>query len=435
MRLILWLVVFIILVGTFGLFGWVNNRQVPIEFFGSYSIHLSVWFLVLALFVAGFATSWFYQLLFHPSRIVQRAKAAMLEYKNTKLEQQRQTFQDAYFRKDLNALRKSYNRLKRTGILPLYFRVQFLEQQRYHLSSAQLMEEFRQLKQQFPNNLQVLLPFQKLALENSEWSLAELLSQEILQVVPDHPDGLEGLSAIYRQRGEWEKCALKEKQLLTKYPNSLLTERLLAGHETHILKGAENNVRFPVELNLNHLPGKSGFKDFHRVPLVVGEAEILSNSGQHLKAASLLKKEFENTAAPVLLDHLEALYFETGQSEKIISFLKELKTSNASTHYVDLVLARIYYRTNELEKASALLEQFGGSTNERPLLHNVLAYLIAIRQEKKEEQLLLVQQLLDSEKLLDALYQCKNCGTVGKWEPICPQCDHSYSYTHRGQLG
>ena len=304
---------------------------------GSYTLHLSLWLIVFAVFLFGWLLAWIHQVLFHPDRLFQRLKNRLARFQDTKREKKRKTYYDASLRYDLKAMRAAFRNMQRSHRLPLHIRAHYLKQQRYQQSSASLMEAFHQLKQQYTGNLQVLLPYQKLALELQEWGLAELLSQEILDLEKEHPRGLEGLRQVHQHRQEWEKCAQQEVKLLTRFPQSMVAESLLFQHEIHLLKGYEQNPHLISQKNLNHFPGKaSAFKEFHQVTLALSEAERMCRSQQYEQAARLLKRSYEKTAAPVLLDRLESIFYQTGHSEKVSSILRDLQLSSSATLYVGL---------------------------------------------------------------------------------------------------
>ncbi len=431
MRRIIILIGILLVLGALGYFIYLNNDKATVHFFRSYAIHVSLWSIIFTVFVVGFLSSWLYQLIFHPGRLVQRTKARFLRHQKAKRGQRFQRFYDACLRLDFKAIRQSYNSIKRAETPPLYLRVEQLKCQRYQKSSAELLETFYELKQQFPNNLQVLLPYQRLAIETKEWSLVERLSQEIHQLAKDHPYSIDGMRLVHQNRQEWEKSIQLEKQLLARFPKSLVSESLLAEHETHLLKGVQQQPKMLPGGTTKYLPGKSSFQNFHQVPITLGEAKQFCQSGQYYKAANLLKRCYEKTGAPVLLDELEVIYYQTGKSEKLMKIFSDLQKSSVATLYVDLVVAKIFYQTEQMEAAIAILDKVATNHTNVPLLFHVLNYLVASKRENPEKQLQSAQKMLDSEKLLDNLYQCKECGKSGKWEAVCSQCNHTYSYVYK----
>ena len=431
MRRLFWVAGILIFLSAIFYFMYLNNHKVHVGLFGAFSIQLSVWLLIFGTFFLGFFLSWLYQLIFHPGRIVQRTKNALLKYQTHKQEQRNLQFFDAVLRRDFKALQSSFNKLQRSGTLPLYAMIQYLKQQRFQKPSVDLLEAYQQLKQQFPNNLQVLLAYQNLAIEKKEWGLTELLSQEILQLESGHPSGVEGLRQVYLHRQEWSKCVREEIKLLKRFPHSVVAEKLLAEHEVHLLKALQTNPHLLQEIKLNHLPSQSSFKAFHQVALVLAEAKQLCQQGQNLKAAHLLKRTYEKTAAPILLDELAKIFFETGHNEKVLELFEALRHSSDNTLFVNLVFARIHYQNNQLEQAKAVLKQVAEHPKHLPLLFHALNYLIALHEKDAEKQIAAAHALIHPEGLLECLYTCTQCGEEGNWEPICHRCEQTYSYVYK----
>lgn len=435
MRRIVVLAGVLILCSITGYFMYLNNHKVPLVLFSSYTLHFSLWLILFIVFFSGLFLAWFYQLLFHPDRLFQRIKQRWLHYQNEKWEQKLRDFYEASLRCDFKALRASFRSMERSYEIPLHIRVHYLKKQRFENSSASVLEGFHQLKQKFPGDLRVLLPYQKLALEIKEWATAELLSQEILNLEKNHPVGLEGLRQVHLHREEWEKCLQVEVQLLTRFPRSVVAELLLARHETHVLKGLEQNPGLLSQINLNHIPGKaSSFKKYHRVTLILTEAEQMSRSGNYEQAADLLKRAYEKNAAPVLLDRLDSMFYQAGLSQKALDVLRDLQHSPAANLYVDLVRARIHYKMNHFDQARTVLSRLSGQHPGPSVLYHALDYLLAIRENDPVRLRDAAQSLLPGKDLLENLYSCNQCGTVGPWQSVCDRCLHLYSYVHRDHL-
>lgn len=448
MRRLLIIIGIIIFLIFFGYFTFLNNHKVTLGVYGSHTLQLSLWVVISVFFLLGFGTSWLYQFFFHPERIIQKTKTTIKNYQNTRYEEILNKFQNSYLQYDFKAVNQIYNKLKRSNTLPLHIRVKKLELQRFKIPHNQLMTEFQELKKQFPHNLQVLLPYQKLAIDSQEWGTVELISQEILTLHLDHPAGLEGLQKSYQAKQDWENCIKQETQLLSHYPDSMVSENLLPQHEVHLLKRIQNDPSFLQQMDIRHLPNKSSFKEFHHISLILGQSEQLSQSGQVIKAAKLLQKGYEKTGAPVLLDQLEKLYMQSDRNEKIFKMFQSLKLS-ANSNYVELVIAKIYYQTGQLDQASQILNEVGerssvgqpsafhnlsGSNQTLPFLFSALKYLIARQQNDLEQKGQVSEQLIEPSTLLNHLYQCQQCGETGDWQQICFRCNHTYSYRHRTKL-
>ncbi|RTZ78107.1 MAG: hypothetical protein DSY97_08430, partial [SAR324 cluster bacterium] len=187
-RLIL-IAVVLLLLGSMGYFATQNSHNVSLNFFGNFSIQLSVWMVIAGSFVAGWAVTEIWQFISHPQRFVQSFLGKFSRYKDNKKRKITQNFEEASLLRDPKQVRKSYNKLLNQET-SLSIRVQYIEQLRYEKSAEELLKKYAELRTKFQGNLQLLLPYMKLACEVSEWDLAERLSHEILRITPDHPDAL-----------------------------------------------------------------------------------------------------------------------------------------------------------------------------------------------------------------------------------------------------
>ncbi len=401
MRFLYKLIGALLALSILGYFGFLNNHSFPVYIWGDYSLHLPAWFIIYGLFLLGLLLSWCYHVLLHPARWLQRAKHAYMNYRDTKHEDWNHEFREACLRRDVRAIRQVFGKLKRFGTPPLYLQVQQLQQLRYQYSGTKMLEEFSQLKQQFPNHLQVLLPYLQLALEVKDWGRAELLSHEILQLAPEHPEALDGLSLVYAHRQDWDQCIAQEKKLLTRYAQSMVAEQLLSQHEAHLLQRVEVKPQTFQKAELKYLPNASSFREFHEVPLTISHAKTLSEAGQYLKAAQQLKRCYEKTASPAVLDALETVFDQTGKSEKVWQTLQELQNSSSVTLYVQLVNARILYRWGKIEEAWSLLDSIQASQTQLPPLYHALRFLIAQQKDNTSQQLEAAQSLIAAEDVLN----------------------------------
>ena len=227
-RLIL-IAVVLLLLGSMGYFATQNSHNVSLNFFGNFSIQLSVWMVIAGSFVAGWVMTEIWQFISHPQRFVQSFLGKFSQYKDNKKQQITQNFENASLLRDPKQVSKSYNKLLNQET-PLSIRVQYIDQLRYKKSAEELLKKYAELRTKFQGNLQVLLPYLKLACEVSEWDLVERLSHEILRITPDHPDALEGLRQFYITRQDWVGCIGQEREFLKKFSGSLITKKISMTH-------------------------------------------------------------------------------------------------------------------------------------------------------------------------------------------------------------
>ena len=111
--------------------------------------------------------------------------------------------------------------------------------------------------------------------------------------------------------------------------------------------------------------------------------------------------------------------------------LQTLKKSELATFYLDLAMARLMYRKDEIEGTVIILDQIAEKSESLPALYYILRFLCSLKQRKNSDALESAAILLQPEKLLDNLYQCQKCNRIGNWLPVCCQCGQTHSYAPR----
>ena len=72
---------------------------------------------------------------------------------------------------------------------------------------------------------------------------------------------------------------------------------------------------------------------------------------------TLLKKAFENTANPELLETLEDVYRQSGAEEQILEIIGGIHKSRKKAVPASLLFAKLLYQNNQLEEAIKVLGQ------------------------------------------------------------------------------
>jgi len=411
----------ILLLGNMGYFATQNSHNVTLNFFGNFSIQLSVWMIMAGSFVAGWAVTEIWQFISHPQRFVQSFLGKFSQYKDKKRRQITQNFENASLLRDPKQVSKSYQKLLNQET-PLSIRVKYIEQLRYVKNAEELLKKFSELRTNFQGNLQVLLPYMKLACEVSEWDLAERLSHEILRITPDHPDALEGLRKFYISRQDWVGCISQERELLKKYGSSLITKNILMTHEDHLQKAIRQDPNCLSNWSFRYLPQNRDKKNDKPLE-AIGKAQQLQKSGMFIEAARVLKEAFEKTAFPELLDLLEKIYQESGADKQILEIVEKLHNSRQHSITSSLLFAKLLYQCDRLDEVSKVLDKVQvpsgstklpmkilGSENKEQQknetwndLYHALRYLIAIRQDRSEDALKEAKPLLRESKILEKI--------------------------------
>ena len=419
MKRLLLIAITLLLLGSMGYFATQNSHNVSLNLYGNYSIKVSAWMVIVGSFLAGWAVTEIWQFISHPQYFVQSFLGKYSKYRVDKKQQITQNFKDAALLRDPKQVKKTFNKLANQET-PLSIRVQYLEQLRYEKSAEELLNSFAELRIKFQGDLEILLPYLKLACEVSEWDLVERLSHEILRITPGHPDALEGLRQFYIARQDWVACIEQERELLKKFSGSLITKKISMTHEDHLQKALRQDPKCLSNWSFRYLPQKRDKKNDKPLE-AIGEAAQLQKSGMFLEAARVLKEAFERTAFPELLELLEEVYRESGTDEQILEMVGKLHNSRQRSIPSSLLFAKLLYQCDRLDEVSKVLDKvkLPASSTNFPMailgsedkgqqmtevwsdLYHALRYLIAVRQERSEEALQEAKPLLREAKILE----------------------------------
>ena len=93
-----------------GYFAMQNSHSVSLNFFGNFSIQLSVWMVLAGSFVAGWVITEIWQFISHPQRFVQSFLGKFSRYKNNKKLQLTQEFEEALLLRNPKQVRKNFSK-------------------------------------------------------------------------------------------------------------------------------------------------------------------------------------------------------------------------------------------------------------------------------------------------------------------------------------
>ena len=396
MRRILGFSLLTVLLGAFGYFSTINNQTVEVQLYGPVSIQVSLWVLVLGTLVLGWLFTEIYLMIRHPDRWFARLRGGWQARRDAKWQQRLDEFQDAYLRHNLNAARKAFKRIQGDAP-PMSVVLQSLALQRYALSGHALKEEYAKLREQHPQNLEVLLPYLRAALEWEDWDLAGQLGRELDRLQPGHPVALEGLRQVAIAQSEWMVCLEQERALMERFPQSVVVENLTEAHLAHLRQAFRAMPKRLENWKLNYLPKRD--KALQNLFEVFGDAAKLHGAGEAYQAAKRLKKGFEKTGAPELLEELEHLYHASGASEAILELIGELYGSKYRTPLLRLIYAKLLYQNGRYgDAAQVLADTDEEEAANEPVVQ--LKFLVAMRQENAQEALAAAAQLLPEQSLI-----------------------------------
>lgn len=232
MRRITWLALSLFLLALFGYFAWLNNQNVSISLFGTFTIQLALWTTMLTCFLLGLLLSELRMLFRHPDRLIMRMRRSFRERSDTRNRQRREEFAEACKLRDPEGAQRMFRKIHGAEEDP-NLQVQLLKALEDRLDGRSLLKLYDELREQFPGDLGVLLGNQGVALDQEQWLLAEQIGKEIERVSPGHPAVLEGLVAISANRGDWETCLAQEQRLLKMLNGSHTADRQARQHQQH----------------------------------------------------------------------------------------------------------------------------------------------------------------------------------------------------------
>ncbi len=394
MRILILLAVALFALSGLGYFAILNSDTIFLYLSPSLSLNIPLWAVMLVFSVLGFLASELRSLVLHPDRFFQRFRVSLEKARQQRRIETYRDFHRAVLSCDLRRVKRLFARITPRRA-PLDIRVKNLVSKRYIWDTPRMLQGFFQLRQEFPNELEVLLPYQQFTLEVGEWGIAEQLSHEIDRLAHNHPEALMGLREVFVQRGDWPACVRQERHILELYPDGVIGDQVRSRHEQRLHLAAEQEPELLNNWSMKYLPGgKKAIKHLYSVSAAISEANHLHQNGQSIKAAELLRTSFEQNGTPRLLDELERLYTDTGNNQTIYDMLERLENSSKTSLYVTLTLARINLRSGNTEEAQRRLQQMQPeSSNAAASLYHALRYQLALKLKKPEAALEAASQL------------------------------------------
>ena len=422
MKRLLIIAITMLLLGSMGYFATQNSHSVSLNLFGNFSIQLSVWMVIASSIVSGWAVTELWQFISHPQRFIQSFFGKFAKYKENKKLKLTQNFESASLLRDPKQVRKNFGKIDNDKT-PLSVRIQYLELLRYEKSEEELLLKYSEMRTKNQGELQILLPYLKLACEVKEWDIVERLSHEILRISPGHPDALKGLRQFHIARQDWVGCIEHERDLLKKFSGSLVTKDIELEHEEHLQKALRQDPKCLNNWSFRYLPAKRDRK-IDKPLEAIGEAGQLQKSGLFLEAGLVLKEAYESTASLELLEILENVFNESGAEMEILEMIAVLHTSRQRSIPASLLYAKLLYQNDRLDDSAKVLSEvklpvtankfeiakLGAKEKGLQMkeewndLYHALRFLIAVRQQRPDDALQEAKPLLTEAKLMGINY-------------------------------
>ncbi len=345
MRFLLKFCLLLTLLTFLGYWSFLNQRTVALGVIGDHTLHLPLWLIVISGFLSGFFLCWILNVWRMPSRFLQNWRQRQLAKKSLQESDLLQSLRQACLSGDVRTAKRIGSRFH-IQKLPLMSRTWLLDVRFAFEPAHSIFAEYRALRQQFPNHLEVLLPYQRLALQLKDWSLAKILGREILEIEPKHPQALQGLAQAARSCGNWHEAESWYQQLLAHYPDGALAELVRPLYEDCLEKLLEHSI----------LPNRQEGVLVQTPSFSKIQARQELANQNFLKAAKILQEAYYQTLSPSLLSELEEVFFQSGEHQKIQKILETIfkKLPSIATK---LSSARLLFRQKQLHAAQAVLHE------------------------------------------------------------------------------
>ncbi|MGB0433705.1 MAG: LapA family protein, partial [bacterium] len=196
MKSLLGFALLLLLISGLGYFALLNNHNVAVHLYGSFTLQFAVWTMILGCFALGFLLSESRFLFSSPQSWINRLRKI---WKN-RGERQRLGRQD-HFRKALlegnyAEMEKNFRLLHKDPETLIHLKIQHLEQLRFFESKEEVFRRYDEAISDQPNQLELELSFFRMLLWQKDWSGLEEHSTRMKKKFPDHPEVLEGLSRM-----------------------------------------------------------------------------------------------------------------------------------------------------------------------------------------------------------------------------------------------
>ncbi len=219
-----------------------------------------------------------------------------------------------------------------------------------------------------PNHPQAKYYRGYIALLNKDTDTAKLLLQEVVSVLPEHPESLLLLSRINYDEGQLTQAETYISTFLANYPQHLPAIKLLSVIQLK-LKQPDASVETLSD-------AASKIKGDWQVLALLGSA--LMESGDLEKGMSLLEEATQiNPDTAAIHTQLAIGHLATGALESAVTELKSAIELDPKMVRADILLILAHLKANEFDAAVATAKVFTEKHPENPLSYNLLgaAYL------------------------------------------------------------
>jgi tetratricopeptide (TPR) repeat protein len=232
-------------------------------------------------------------------------------------------------------------------------------------------EWLRKAIKQYPDDTQDRLFLARLAIRNDDIEEAIQLYRDVLALTPDDETLLLRIGFLQSQQNLFLEAEQTLQEALLVNPESLFAHLYLArlAKRTKNHKKAEEHYKRSLQLNWS-------------VELALEVADFYGSLEQYTKVEQQYRTVFtkhpEDSRGGLGLVHVLLLQ---NKEKEAFSVLKELRASSNDPDAIDIVTARLYLRSKDLEKAATFLEPLTAEDG----LDEAIYMLSVIRYQQKQE--------------------------------------------------
>ena len=277
-------------------------------------------------------------------------------------------------------------------------------------------------KEAKPKGIEVLLSIAELYEIQEKWQDALKALDDILEI------DSENIKVLHKKRNIFESTGRLEE--LIEIQHKLLKGKLTPEEE----KDEHTRLNgYKYELGKHYIETDAldkGIKalkgvikaDKEFIAAYIALAEGYLKEGKHKDAVAIFKKGYEETASMVFLVRMEDFFIEKGEPGTIIDLYQKAIQKDRKDIRLQFFLAKLYYRLEMIDDASATINAMDTSSFDHPGLHILLGN-IHERRSQHEEANDEFKKALRAGKPLVVPFCCSHCSfSTRDWTGRCPEC-------------
>lgn len=416
------LLIFIIVMGAFGLLAVSNHEQtsINIPFDKTYDVSKS------GLILVSSAMGAFLMLIVFVVRDTRRFLLTYQFQRNRKREERI----DNRYSKAMNAILAEDEAGARSaleGILKedhehtgALLRLGDLDLKRNEFQSA--LENYRSALAMAPRSLEVLFSIVTAHEKLHRRTDALRYIDDILEIDPDNLNAHHRKRSIIEAQGRWEDVLDLQKKII-KYEHDEKQKQkeqaLMLGYRYEVARELLEKGEAEKALKSFRAILKDD-KDF--IPAYLGTAEAMHQiEPDSEEAVEFLEKGYEQTSSHIILARLEDLLINVGEPSRLIKAYRAAIVRDPKNEMLKFFLAKLYYRLEMIDDAFGIMSALE-IAEPFPEFSKLMGQLY-IRRGQFDKAAEEFKKSLDLKRAIRVPYCCSACGQVAEeWSGRCPGC-------------